>query len=595
MSRNAEVAERLEEIADLLDAKDVDFKPRAYRRAAENVRGLGLPIEQLAEEGEDDVGEIEGVGDAIAAKIVEYLETGEIEELESLREEYPVDMGALTSVEGLGPKRVAALYDALGVQNLDDLEAAAEAGEVRSVEGFGEKTEQNALAGIPFARESHQRELLGDAVPAAERVVDYLAGVDGVREIDVAGSIRRWRPTIGDIDVLVASEDSETVVDAFTDYDGEVIEAGTIKASIRLDGGRVDLRVVDPSEWGSALQYFTGSKDHNLRVRNVAIDRGLKMNEYGVFDVSERSSDGQSDADASDDVSDGQDPDAGQRVGERIAGETEESMYDALGLPWIPPELREDRGEVRAAREGTLPDLLEEGEVRGDLHTHSDWSDGAATVAEMIRGAEARGYDYVAVTDHATGPGMVGGVGLDDAELREQLSDVREAADDADVEVFTGVEANVAEDGSVSVADDLLADLDCVVASPHAALDGDGTERLVAAIEHPGVNVVGHPTGRMLNQRPGMELDIDAVAEAAAREGVALEINANPARLDLEGGLVKRAVEAGATVAINTDAHQPESFDFVRYGVHTARRGWCEPSDVLNTRPVEQVRDFLGL
>jgi DNA polymerase (family 10) len=487
-------------------------------------------------------------------------------------------MDALTSVEGVGPKTVGTLYEALEIRTLDDLEAAAEAGEIQDIKGFGAKTEQNIREGIEFARESHERQLLGDAVPLGESVRSYLAGQSPVESVELAGSIRRWKPTIGDVDVLVGSDDGESVVEEFTDWpeaDG-VIEAGETKASLRVGEVRIDLRVVAATEFGSALQYFTGSRDHNVALRNRAIERDLKMNEYGVFDVSEV-----------------EDPDAGQRVGERVAGSTEESMYEALDLQWIPPEMREGRGEIDAAAEDELPTLLEETDIHGDLHLHTDWSDGNNTVAEMIDGAAEFGHDYIAITDHATGPGMVGGVGMDDADIREQIDAVESAAEEAPIEVFTGIEANIAADGTISVDDDVLAELDVVVASPHAGLDGDGTDRLIAAAEHPQVDIIGHPTGRYLNQRPGLTVEFDRLAEAAAEAGTALEINANPHRLDLGGQAVRAAVEADATIAINTDAHRPASYELVRYGVHTARRGWAEPTDVLNARDAAGVRRFL--
>jgi len=578
MTRNDAVADRLAEMADRLDAMDVEYKPRAYRRAAENVREHPEPIERLASEGEDVVGEIDGVGDAIASKIVEYVETGSIDELENLREELPVEIDALTSVEGVGPKTVGTLYEALEIRTLDDLEDAAEAGEIREIKGFGAKTEQNILEGIEFAREAHERQLLGEAVPLGEAARSYLADQPSVESVEVAGSLRRWKPTIGDVDVLVGSDDGESAIEAFTDWDHAetVIEAGGTKASLRVGSVRVDLRVVAPEEFGAALQYFTGSRDHNVALRNRAIERELKMNEYGVFDVSEVD-----------------EPDAGQRVGERVAGETEESMYAALELPLVPPELREGRGEIEAAAAGELPDLLAEGDVRGDLHTHTDWSDGDNSIAEMIEAAAAFGHDYVAITDHATGPGMVGGVGVDDETLRDQIGEIRAAADDVDIEVFAGVEANVGEDGSISVADDVLAELDLVVASPHAALSGDGTDRLIAAAEHPQVDIIGHPTGRYLNRRPGLTIEYDRLAAAVAEAGTALEVNANPRRLDLGGQAVRAAVEAGATIVIDTDAHRPDSYEYIRYGVHTARRGWAEADDVLNTRDAGGIRGFL--
>jgi len=580
MSRNDEVARRLEEFADLLEAQDVAYKPRSYRRAAENVRDHPDAVEKLATEGKDAVAEIEGVGDAISAKIVEYVETGTIEELEQLREQLPVEMAALTAVEGVGPKTAGTLYEALGVRTLEDLEGAARAGEIQTVSGFGAKTEQNILEGIEFARKAHGRQLLSEARPRGEAVRDALLETAAVERCELAGSIRRWKPTVGDVDVLVGSDDPEAVVERFTELSeaDEVIEAGSSKASIRSERVRIDLRVVDPAEFGAALQYFTGSKQHNVAVRNRAIERDRKVNEYGVFDVS-----------AVDDA------DAGQRIGELVASETETAVYDAVGLAWIPPELREDRGEIAAAADGDLPELVESAEIRGDLHTHTDWSDGRATLREMAAGAAEFGHDYLCVTDHATGPGMVGGVGLGDDELREQLSEIRAVDDEVAIDVFAGVEANIGEDGSVSVGDELLAALDFVVASPHAALDGDGTDRLVTAAKHPAVDVIGHPTGRQLNRREGLEVDVERLATVAADHGTALEVNANPNRLDLSGQAVKRAIEQGATIVIGTDAHGPSSFEFVRFGVRTARRGWAERGDILNTRDADGIREFAGI
>ena len=582
MSYNDEVARLLFEFADRLEARGVEYKPSAYRRAAENVAEYPEPVEQLAATGQDAVAEIDRVGDAIASKIVEYVETGAISELDELRESMPVEMAALTSVEGVGPKTVGTLYEALGITDLDELEAAAEAGEIQDVSGFGAKTEQNILENIPFARESQHRERLGEARPVADAVTDYLDDSDAVDRVDVAGSIRRWKDTIGDVDVLVASEDSDAVVDAFTDWDNadDVIEAGTHKASVRADAVRVDLRVVVPDEFGAALQYFTGSKDHNVTLRNRAIEQGYKLNEYGIFDVS--------------DLDDGEASD--QRAGRRLGGETEAEMYNELGLDSVPAELREDTGEITAAADGELPTLVETADLRGDLHTHSEWSDGRVSISEMVAAAADRGYDYHCVTDHASGPGIIEDIGLSDDDLREQMAAIDDVRADAAIDVLHGVETNIHADGGVSTDDDLLAELDLVVASPHSALDQDtepATERLCRAAEHPAVDIVGHPTGRMINSRPGLSVDVTAVAETAAEHGTALEINANPMRLDLAGEAVRAVVEAGGTVAINTDAHSPEAFDTARYGVRTARRGWAEAGDVLNTRDIDAVEAFL--
>ncbi|WP_418280971.1 DNA polymerase/3'-5' exonuclease PolX [Halorubrum sp. DTA98] len=580
MSRNDEVAELLEEFADLLEATGVEYKPTAYRRAAENVREHPAPVENLAGEGADAVAGIDRVGDAIASKIVEYFRTGSIEELTELRADLPVDIEALTAVEGVGPKTVGTLYEELGVTTLDELEAAAEAGEIRAIKGFGEKTEANVLDNIPFAREVGTRTRIGDARPIADAALSYLTEIDGVANVEVCGSIRRWKDTIGDVDVLVASEDRERIVGAFTDWPAAdaTIEAGTGKASVRTDGVRVDLRIVDVAEFGAALQYFTGSKAHNIAVRNRAIDRGLKVNEYGVFDVREVD-----------------DPDDGQRVGDRVAGETEAGVYEALDMAWVPPEIREDTGEVAAAANDALPTLVETDEIRGDLHTHTDWSDGSNTIAEMVEAAVDRGYAFHAVTDHASGPGVFGNTGLDEAAIAEQAEAVAEVAADAPIEVFHGIEANIDAEGEITTDDATLAALDIVVASPHSALGrpaDEATERLVRAVEHPHVDVLGHPTGRIINSRQGLAPDFATVATAAADAGTAIEVNANPARLDANGDAVRAALNAGATIAVNTDAHSPREFDNVRYGVHTARRGWAERADVLNARSPEELRAF---
>ncbi len=578
--RNDEIAGLLAEFADRLEATGVEYKPSAYRRAAENVREYPGAIEGLAADGPDAVAEIDRVGDAIAAKIVEYVDTGEIEELAELRAELPADIETLTRVEGVGPKTVGTLYEELGVETLADLEAAAEAGEIQEVHGFGPTTEENIAENVAFAREAAERTRLGDARPVAESLLTHLRAHEAVDRAETAGSIRRWRDTVGDVDVLAASADGPSVIDQFRAWEAvdDVIEAGDQKASVRVDGVRVDLRVVVPDEFGAALQYFTGSMDHNVVLRNRAIDRGLKLNEYGVFDVSDVASE------------------TDQRVGDRVAGRTEAGVYDALGLPAFPPELREGTGEIDAADDGELPELVTVGDVRGDLHTHTEWSDGANTIREMVEAAAAAGYDYHCVTDHAAGPGVFGNVGLSEDELRDQIAAVEDVAADADIAVYHGVEANVDSDGDVTTDDDLLAELDVVVASPHSTLgQGEATGRLVGAVEHPAVDVLGHPTGRLINERAGLSVDFQRLAEATAAANTALEVNANPARLDLHGEAVRAAVEAGAPVAVDTDAHSPPELDNVRYGVRTARRGWAEPGDVVNTWDDDRLRSFLGL
>ena len=589
---NDTVAGLFEEYADRLEADGDDYRPRSYRRAAENIREYPESVETLAADGEDAIKTIEGVGDSIARKVAEYVRTGTIERVEEAREKFPVDMESLTRVEGVGPKTVGDLYHELGVTDLDDLEVAARAERIRELDGYGAKTESNILENIGFARKSGERTVLGEARPVAEDVLTHLDECEAVSRCGVAGSLRRWRETTGDVDVLVAGTDHEAVVERFLEWDGirRIIESGSTKASVRAgrsaasdrlspetdQGIRVDVRVVDPGEWGSARQYFTGSKEHNVRLRTHAIERDLKVNEYGVFDVS--------------DVQEGADY---QRAGVHLAGASEADVYGALGLDAIPPELREGDGEIEVALEGELPDLVEPGEIRGDLHTHTVWSDGENTIEQMVEAAATFGHEYLAVTDHASGPGVVGTTGLGDEAIREQTAEIEDAAAGADIDVLAGVEANIGTDGEVSVGEDVLANLDLVVASPHAELSDDGTDRVVTAMEHPEVDVIGHPSGRIINGRPGLDLDVATIAEAAARTDTALEVNANPSRLDLWARAVRTAVEAGAPVVIDTDAHSPGGYELLEYGVHTARRGWAETTDVLNTRDIEGLRAFL--
>ena len=574
MSRNREVAALFDELADRLEAQDGSFRPRAYRNAADAIRQATAPIETLAAEGPEALEAIEGVGEATAAKVIEFLETGQIAALEEEREAVPVDMQALQRVEGLGPKRVYALYEALEITDLDELEAAADAGEIQTVEGFGPKTQATIREQIEFARTASARTPIGQVYPLAEDVIAHLRDHDAAEEVALAGSIRRWRATIGDIDVLVATETPDAITDHLVRWDrtGEVLQAGVTKTSVRVGGQQVDLRVVEPDSFGAALQYFTGSKAHNVRLRNRALDRGLTMNEYGTFELTDA-----------------------EEEGARVAGETEASMYEAVGLPLIAPDLREDRGEIAAAAEQALPALLTPEDIRGDLHTHTTASDGRADIAAMLEAAADRGYDYYAVCDHASGPGVVANMGLDDAALLEHADAVREAADAVEMTVLTGVETNITADGELSTGDSTLEALDCVVASPHSALDqdrGTATERIIAAIEHPLVDIIGHPTGMRRSQREGLPIDIEAVASAAADAQTALEVNANPARLDLRSEFVRVAVEAGATIAIDTDAHGTDQLELMRYGVHTARRGWATADAVLNTWDAAAVMEF---
>jgi DNA polymerase (family 10) len=563
--RNAEVADVLEELADLSEMMDEEWQPRAYRRAAREIRGLPTPIEAVAEDG--DLEEIEGVGEAIAYKIRTFLETGTFDELEEYREEYPVDVRALTRVQGLGPKRIRDLHEALGITTLDELEAAAEAGEIQGVSGFGAKTEQNILDHIPVVREGRERTLLGEAAGAVEDVLEELEAADAFRELQPVGSYRRRTPTVGDVDVLAVAADREAAADALASLDDvdEVLARGETKTSVRLrDGLQVDLRVVDGEAWGSGLAYFTGSQDHNIALRGRAQERGWTLNEYGLFE--------------------GDDPEDGKR----LAGATEEGLHEALDLDYMPPELREDRGEVEAAAAGDLPDLVTREDVRGDLQMHTTWSDGRASVRAMAEAGQDLGHEYILVTDH--GPSLHVAGGPDEEELAKQREEVQAADEALDIRVLHGLEANVDESG-LDVSPEACRDLDLVVASLHDAVD-DATDRLVQAIEDYPVDVVGHPTNRLIHQREGNDLDLDRLAEAASAHDVALEINAQPDRMDLPWQAVHR-LRGDVLFSIGTDAHSPAGLEHVGLAVDQARKGWLEPGDVVNTLPADELLETL--
>ncbi|MFW5929658.1 MAG: DNA polymerase/3'-5' exonuclease PolX [Halobacteriota archaeon] len=558
---NEEVAELLLEFADRLEAMDVEFKPRAYRDAAESVLAAG-------EAELDEPEELEDVGEAIGSKITEYLETGSVQELDELRDELPVDIRELTAVEGVGPKTVGKLYRALDVTDLDQLEQAARDGRIAEVEGFGERTQANLIEGIAHARKSHERMLLDEAEEAADTVLEAVDALDDVVERELAGSYRRRRETVGDLDVVCVAGDREAVVEGVAEAASEVLQRGETKSSYRFDDVRLDLHLVEADEFGSALQYFTGSKQHNVELRNHAISLGYKLNEYGVWDGDER-----------------------------IASETEEDVYAALDLSYVEPELRERRGEIQAALDGDLPALVGYDEPRGDLHVHTDATDGRASLEEMVDAAVEYGHDYVAVTDHAEALGVAGG--LSDDELLELAAEVREIDDGrGDVSVYTGVEANLLKDGSLDVGDDVLDELDVVVASIHSGFrmtPEEATERLVSGVRHDGVDVVGHPSGRLLNSRSGYDYDVDALLEVCRDEDVAVEVNSNPRRLDARDIDVRRAVERDVPVVVSTDAHSPEAYAYQQYGVATARRGWVEADDVLNTKSAGELESWLGI
>jgi DNA polymerase (family 10) len=569
--KNKEIADMLREIADFLEIREVEYKPRAYRTAARNIESLSEGIEDVHERG--GLEEIEGVGESIGEKIAEYLETGELDYYEELKADLPIDIEAITSVEGVGPKTAKKLYLELDVRTLDDLERAAEAGRIAELDGFGEKSQQNILDHIDRAKAGQERMLLGRAFPIAKDVEARLRDEDAFDRVTVVGSFRRRRPTVGDLDVLATASDPETAMEAFCTHEDvkEVLSAGETKSSVVVSGDlRIDLRIVDGTEYGAALVYFTGSKDHNITLRNRAIDREWKLNEYGLFDVSE--------------VEDGEDQ---QRAGKQLAGETEEAVYDALDLDWIPPELREDTGEVDAAAAGDLPELVELDDLRGDLQMHTDYSDGSGSVREMAEAAAERELEYVLVTDHGPNAPIPGT--LDGASFEEQRAEVEAANDDLEIAVLQGIEAEITEEG-VELPDGWLEHCDLIVAGMHGA-PSDPTELVVDAFRNAPVDVFAHPSNRLINEREPLDLEMERVMETAAEENVAIEINAQPERLDLDWEAVEEYRETVEFV-VSTDAHTTGELDFMHLGVSQARRGWCEAGDVLNTRSLEDLLSF---
>jgi DNA polymerase (family 10) len=564
---NTEIARVLKEIALFLEMEGVAFKPRAYEKASAAVESLDRPLREIGKAGGvKAVEKIPGIGRSIAEKIVTLLERGSLPYYDELRRKTPVDVTALSAIEGMGPKMIRALYEELGVRSVADLERAAAAGKVRGLAHFGEKSEQKILKGIGFLKKSGGRFALGEVLPLLQDIRGRLEHVPGVKQAVVAGSVRRRKETVGDGDVLVVATKASQVMDFFAALP-EVVHVhgkGGTKASVRLDTGMdVDLRVVAEKSFGAALNYFTGSKDHNVVLRRRAQERKLKLNEYGLF-----------------------------RGDNTVAGRTEEEIYAALGLAYIPPEMRENTGEIEAAAEGELPRLIDYGDVRGDLQTQTNWTDGAHSIEEMARKAQELGLEYFAVTDHTRGLHMVGG--SDEKKLRRQMAAIDKLNKKLDgIHVLKGAEVNINRDGTLDIDDETLAQLDVVGVAVHSHFNlprAEMTRRIVRAMENPHADILFHPTGRVLQKREPYDLDIDAVIEAAKRTGTVLEIDAHPERLDLKDEHVRKAVQAGVKLAIDTDAHSVQHLGYLHFGVATARRGWARKSDVVNTKP---LRSFL--
>ncbi|MFJ3335895.1 DNA polymerase/3'-5' exonuclease PolX [Streptomyces sp. NPDC086766] len=565
---NEEVEALLQEYADLVAITGGDaFKVRAYEKAARAIGGYPADISHLDAHG---LREIPNVGRSIADKVLEYLRTGSVAVVEERRARIPAGVRELIAIPTLGPKKALRLHQDLHISSVDELAAAIASDALRDLKGFGAKTQENILHGIELLRRSGDRIPLHVALDTAEEIVGELSRITGCRRCAYAGSLRRMRETVGDIDVLVAARVSAPFMDALTalPVTAEVIAHGRKKTSVRTARGvQVDLRVLPPASWGAGLQYFTGSKAHNIRTRTLAVRQGLKLSEYGLFDV---------------------------ESGESVASRTEEEVYARLGLPWIPPTLREDRGEIEAAQRGELPEVVTERRIRGDLHTHTDLTDGLAPLETMVAAAAERGYAYYAVTDHAPRLYMQR---MTDEKILAQRERLR-ALDGTHhgMRLLHGTELNIGPDGELDWPDDFLAGFDLCVASLHSHFDLDRkamTARLVRACENPHVHVLGHPTTRLIGRRAGVDADWDEVFEACARSGTALEVNAQPDRLDLGDEDILRARRYGVRFAVDTDAHSVPQLGYLRYGVGTAQRGWLTPDDVVNAWPLSRLRRFL--
>jgi DNA polymerase (family 10) len=546
------------------------FRVRAYRNAARTIHDLGESAAEIVRDPHRDLTEFEGIGKDLAEKIATLVETGSLPMRDELLAEIPESVLDILRVPGLGPKKAAVLFKELEITNLDELRDACEAHRVRNLSGFGAKSEAAILQGLDIASEAGKRMRWADADKHIQSILSYLKASPAVKKITAAGSYRRGKDTVGDLDFVAVADNVEKAMDALAHYGGlaQIIARGDTKMSIRLtDGMQVDLRLVPEESYGAALQYFTGSKDHSIVLRGRAKDRGLKINEYGVF-----------------------------RGEKSIAGRTEEEVYAAMDLPLIPPELREARREFEWADAGELPDLIEAGDIRGDLHMHSTWTDGTVSIEEMAQAAKRRGLKYIAMTDHSQRVAMVNG--LDPERLRAQWREIDELNERLEgITVLKGVEVDILERGGLDLPDDVLAEADWIVASLHYGHNQPReqiTRRAIEALENPYVCVLGHPTGRMLLSRKPYEIDLDAVMKAAVENGKFLELNAHPKRLDLDDVACAAAKHRGVPIVISTDAHRPEGLDMIRYGILQARRGGLTKNDVVNTRTWPQIKKLLG-
>lgn len=569
--RNEQLAKSLRDMGFLTEVEgdaNAQFKSRAYYRVADSIDNLSADVADLYKKGGlDSLLQIPGTGKAIAVKIEEFIRTGRIHQLEDLKKRIPIDVDQMSSVEGVGPKTIKAIHNKLGVTELSGLEAAAREGRLKTVPGISAKKEQDILRKIEFARKSGGRRVIGEIWPLAKQIELRLQKLEGVFAAALGGSARRMKETVGDLDFLVSSKDAGPVIDFFTKMPEveEVKSMGSAKAFVRLQGGiDADVLVVPKASWGSALLYFTGSKSHNVELRKIAIDRKLRLNEWGVFEAGTE---------------------------KQVAGTAEEDVYMALGLSWIPPEMRESTGEIKAAAENRIPDLIKYGSLRGDLQVHSNNTDGTATIEEMARAAKEFGLEYIALTDHTKSLAMAGG--LDGDELMEQANEIAELNDRLEgFRVLASAEVNIMKDGSLDIPSNVLDRLDIVGAAIHSHFNlpkEDQTARLVKAANNPSVDIIFHPTGRLINRREGYPVDIERLVEAAYDTGTILEIDAHYNRLDLKDEHARLAMQRGVKLVIDSDAHHPVHFAFLQFGIGQARRGWAESSDILNTYSVDDL------
>lgn len=557
--KNSEISKIFNDIADMLEIKGENpFRIRAYRRAAMNIEGLSKDVSEISKE---ELLKIPGIGQDLAGKIDEYLKTGKIQAYEELKKEIPEELSMLLSVPNLGPKTAKLLFDRLNIKTIDELEQYAREHKLSGLPGIKDKTEENILKGIEMLKRGKERQPLGKVLPIANDIVEKLKKLAPIKKISIAGSIRRWKDTIKDIDILVTSNDPSKVMNVFVHIPDvkDILMKGPTKSSVILkEGIQVDLRVVEEESFGAALAYFTGSKAHNIRLREMASKMGLKINEYGIFR---------------------------EKDDKKIGGEKEEDIYRILGLPYIPPELREDTGEIESAIEGRLPKLLELSDIRGDLHVHTKWSDGSHDFNELIEYAKQKGYEYIAITDHSKGLGVAGGLSI------ERLLEEKKLIDEINkklkgFKLISGAEVDIRSNGELDFPDDVLKQVDIVVASIHSGFRQSKeqlTKRLISAMKNPYVSIIAHPTGRLIGERDPYEIDIEEVFKVAKETNTALEINAYPLRLDLNDTYVKKAKQMGIPIVISTDTHIKNQFEYMSYGVSIARRGWLEKEDVLNT------------